>query len=36
MLRPLAEIAPGVVHPVAKKTAAELFSDLNGFPPARE
>ena len=36
VLRPLAEIAPGVVHPVAKKTAAELFSDLNGFPPAGE
>ena len=36
VLRPLAEIAPGVVHPVVRKTAAELLGDLNGFPRARE
>ena len=30
VLRPLAEIAPGVVHPVSKKTAAELLADLVG------
>ena len=32
VLRPLAEIAPGVMHPVAKKTAAELLTDLVGVP----
>ena len=32
VLRPLAEIAPGVMHPVAKKTAAELLGDLSGAP----
>ncbi len=32
VLRPLVEIAPGVVHPVAKKTAAELFADLSDAP----
>ena len=36
VLRPLAEVAPGVMHPVAMKTAEELLADLNGFPPARE
>ncbi len=35
-LRPLAEIAPGVMHPVMKKTAAEMLDDLSGFPRARE
>ena len=30
VLRPLAEIAPGVVHPVMKKTAAEMLADLDG------
>ena len=28
VLRPLAEIAPGVVYPVSKKTACELLADL--------
>ena len=32
VLRPLAEIAPGVVHPVAKKTAGQLLADLIGNP----
>ncbi len=32
VLRPLAEIAPGVVHPVSKKTAAEMLEDLIGNP----
>ena len=32
VLRPLAEIAPGVMHPVAKKTASELLDDLVGAP----
>ncbi len=36
VLRPLAEIAPGVVHPVVRKTAGEMLEDLNGFPRARE
>ena len=30
VLRPLAEIAPGVVHPVTGKTAAEMLSGLVG------
>ena len=34
VLRPLAEIAPGVVHPVSKKTAAKLLADLAGATPA--
>ena len=34
VLRPLAEIAPRVLHPVAKKTAAELLGDLAGATPA--
>ena len=29
VLEPLAEIAPGVVHPVLKKTAQELLADLS-------
>ena len=36
VLQPLVEIAPGVVHPVMKKTAVEMLEDLNGFPRARE
>ena len=35
VLRPLAEIAPGVLHPVAKKTAGELLGDLVGATPDR-
>lgn len=35
VLRPLAEIAPGVMHPIAKKTAEELLSDLVCVPQAR-
>ena len=35
VLRPLAEIAPEVVHPVSKKTAAELLADLVGATPDR-
>ena len=36
VLRPLVEIAPGVVHPVSKLTAGEMLVDLNGFPPAQK
>ena len=32
VLRPLAEIAPGVMHPVAKNTAAKMLADLVGTP----
>ena len=31
VLRPLAEIAPGVVHPVTRMTAAELVGELGGI-----
>ncbi len=33
VLQPLAEIAPGVVHPVLKRTVAELLGDLQGVRP---
>ena len=33
VLRPLAEIAPGLVHPVLRRTAAELLGDLLGVRP---
>ena len=35
VLRPLVEIAPEVVHPVVKKTAAEMLADLVGVPQER-
>ncbi len=31
ILRPLAEIAPGFVHPVAGRTLAELWQELSGI-----
>jgi len=34
VLQPLAEIAPGVVHPVLKRTAADLLADRLGLRPA--
>jgi NAD(P)-dependent dehydrogenase (short-subunit alcohol dehydrogenase family) len=33
VLRPLAEIAPGAVHPVLKRTALDLLADLQGLRP---
>ena len=35
VLRPLVEIAPGVMYPVAKKTASEMLADLVGAPVER-
>jgi 2-amino-4-hydroxy-6-hydroxymethyldihydropteridine diphosphokinase len=34
VLQPLAELAPGLVHPVLKRTIADLLSDLSGVRPA--
>ena len=34
VLQPLAEIAPGVVHPVLKRTVADLLAKLLGVRPA--
>lgn len=31
ILEPLCEIAPEVIHPVLKKSIAELFSEINSF-----
>jgi 2-amino-4-hydroxy-6-hydroxymethyldihydropteridine diphosphokinase len=33
VLRPLADLAPSVVHPVLKRSAAELLADLQGLKP---
>lgn len=33
VLQPMAEIAPGVVHPVLQRTIAELLADLQGVRP---
>jgi 2-amino-4-hydroxy-6-hydroxymethyldihydropteridine diphosphokinase len=33
VLQPLAEIAPGVTHPVLKQTVADLLADLQGVKP---
>jgi 3-oxoacyl-[acyl-carrier protein] reductase len=34
VLQPLAEIAPGAVHPVLRRTVADLLADLLGVRPA--
>ena len=36
VMRPLVEIAPGVVHPVTGMTAAELLGEISGFPLSRK
>ncbi len=33
VLRPLAEVAPGVVHPALKRTALDLLGELQGLRP---
>jgi 2-amino-4-hydroxy-6-hydroxymethyldihydropteridine diphosphokinase len=30
MIGPLAEISPGALHPIMKKTASEIFKGLSG------
>src|SRR5207245_502093 len=34
VLRPLADLAPGLTHPVLKKTIADLLADRLGLRPA--